>query len=170
MKDATTAIPKGPKSLYARYYKRLIAPIGLWTIGDWNIKAYGIHQDTTRTPEGVLDDGFAENARDFVASRLPVAEEEGHHRNCGFAIIHQGAGANWLVFNWWTHEFICCEQLGRCKPGPVADFAHYTGPAMACVWEMVVIEHEKKAWIEHALNGDASISGYLNAWLAPGQY
>lgn len=152
------------------YHKRAIAPAGLWEIDDWKIKAYGIHYDANRPIGEILHPGFDEDAKRFIRGQLPVAEHEGHHNNCGFAIIHQGTEYNWLVFNWWAHNFICCEALARCKSGETADFNLYTGPAMACVWEMVIIEHEKKAWISSALTENGSVEDYLGACLSPGRY
>jgi hypothetical protein len=155
---------------FPKYQQRLFSPLGLWKSSGWNIKAYGIHQDTSRSEADLLDPGVEAAARDHVLARLGEADEEGNHHHCGFAIIHQGLLANWLLFNWWVHGVICCEGLSRSPVDNPTRFEAHTGPMVACIWEMVVIEHEKRSWIDHVLKDGGHLEAYLDAWLRPGLY
>ncbi len=152
------------------YRQRLFSPVGLWRRDQWRIKAYGITHDLARPETDVLDTGVAEAAQRHVLARLAEAETEGSHYSCGFAIIHQGLQANWLVFNWWAYGVICCEALARAPVDDPTKFEIYDGKAMACIWEMVVIEHEKRAWIDLVLKRGGDLDSYLSTWLRPGRY
>jgi hypothetical protein len=152
------------------YQQRLFSPLGQWKGSGWSIKAYGIHQDTSRPEADLLDPGVEAAARNHVLSRLGEADEQGSHHHSGFAIIHQGLLANWLLFNWWVHGVICCEKLSRSPVDNPTRFEPHAGPMVACIWEMVVIEHEKRSWIDHVLKDGGHPEAYLDAWLRPGRY
>jgi hypothetical protein len=164
-------IGKAPQApTFPEYRQRLFSPLGLWKSNRWNIKAYGIHHDASRSEADLMAPGVETAARAHVLTRLGAADEEGNHHGCGFAIIHQGLLANWLLFNWWAHGVICCEALSRSSIDHPTRFEPHTGPMVACVWEMVVIEHEKRSWVDHVLKHGGNLESYLDAWLRPGRY
>jgi len=54
---------------------------------------------------------------------------------------------------------------------PSTDHVTFEDPyIVACVWESVVIEHERLAWISDMLSGDPSKQRYLSNVLADGFY
>jgi len=65
---------------------------------------------------------------------------------------------------------ICCEALSRATREKPEMFEAYTGPAMACVWELVVIDFERRAWIEHTMKNEGSVEDYMAAHLPAGLY
>ncbi len=152
------------------YQRRLFRHLGLWREGDWRLKAYGIHHDTARRADTVIDPDIALAARGQVGSHLQAAEREGNHHRTGFVIIHQALFSNWLQLNWWAYDDICCQALARATLERPNTFEPYDGPAMACVWELVVIDFERRAWIEHGLCNGGSIEAYLAAHLRDGLY
>jgi hypothetical protein len=133
----------------AVYRPRSIRYIGREDLGDWRLKVYGIgtHAGDAR-PE-------------FVAATLDAAREalpEGGGE--GFVIAHDAQTAGLGLVYWWANEN---EIHARFFASPLDDpsaFAPVDGTGLACVWEMEVLDFERRAWLEHVLKND-DVDGYL---------
>jgi hypothetical protein len=131
------------------YRPRTIRFIRRDQLGDWQMKIYGIgtHAADAR-PEFV--DATVEAAR----GALP----EGG--GAGFVIAHDATTAGLGLVYWWANEN---EIHGRFFHSPLEDASNVTpiaGTGLACVWEMEVIDFERRAWLEDVLkNGD--LDAYL---------
>jgi hypothetical protein len=152
------------------YKQRSFGYLGLWHLGSWRLKAYGIHHDPSRRPGNVIEPGIVNAARTHISTRLSTADTEGHHHHAGFVIVHQGMGANWLLLNWWAYGDICCEVLARASLDKPESFSVYDGSAMACVHDLVVVEFERRVWVRNMLCENSSLEAYLAAHLLAGLY
>jgi hypothetical protein len=152
------------------YAPRLFVNLGTLTERQWALKLYGIHPDLTRVQAALIDSGTLQSARMHVRGLLAEADAGGAHHNTGFVILHQGQQANWLLTHWWIQQDICCHVVSRSPlDGPIR-FARVAAPLMACVWEMVVIEFERRAWVSTALQPRPDFNAYLAARLPDGTY
>ena len=90
-----------------------------------------------------------------------LADEDGY--GVGFVIVHRGELAEWVVVGWWTDEDILRRRVLVHEDGSLRDRSeeHF----MACVWELSVIDWERKAWINTVLRhpDDARPDRYLAA-------
>ena len=144
-----------PFALRNVFYHRLVELDG------WQVKTYKISPKEAFGSQEILENALAalptwmEKAGEL---QLPT------HRSA-FLIVHEGGDGVWSILSWWiggdmlqtTTYFTPYEQPGL--------FRHYpNNSSMACVWELAVVCHERKAWIEHVLKkADApDFSGYLN--------
>jgi hypothetical protein len=110
-------------------------------------------------------DGMKPAAETFAAARQVIAAEAPTleatpHLGTGFAILHRGEDANWLLLLWWTDDGTATRKLWRGELGDGVSFAPVDPVYMACVWELGIIEHETKAWIRTAMSGKP-LSDYL---------
>jgi hypothetical protein len=86
----------------------------------------------------------------------------------GFTIAHEGKRAAMALIYWWAEE----NELHRrayAAPLPLTDaaaLAPLTDTGMACVWELEVIDFERRAWLEDVLIGD-ELETYLERALEP---
>jgi len=84
----------------------------------------------------------------------------------GFTISHDARFAGLGLVYWWAHE----NEIHRAAyASPLGDPAaleplHDTG--MACVWELEVIDFERRAWLEDVLIGGDE-AAYLERALEP---
>lgn len=109
-------------------------------------------------------------ARHAVESTLPAAAAAvGDHHGLGYAILHAGEHANWLLLDWWAHDEICCQRMLRGERGAAA-FEPVVEPYQACVWEHVVVAHEYGAWRRTMLEQEPDAEAYLADVLAAGLY
>lgn len=87
-----------------------------------------------------------------VADILPdaMAAEDGSE-GAAFSILHRGEQGIWLLMDWWAHGDILCQRLARADVDD--DWFEPMGdrPLLACVWELEVIEEERKLWIAHMM-------------------
>ncbi|WP_242184579.1 hypothetical protein [Saccharopolyspora soli] len=113
---------------------------GLVVAGEWRLKLYAISADGQGVPEQ-LRDGAVETAR----SHLPAGS------GCGFLIVHRGEDATWLLVHWWQGD-ILCQHLLRAG-GTAGGFEPAEDHLFACVWELHVIDHERRSWAINGLDG-----------------
>jgi hypothetical protein len=155
---------------WAPYEPRRFADLGTLTERRWALKLYGIHHDLTRDKAGLIDPAVLRSGQIHVRSLLTEADAVGAHHHVGFAILHQGKRANWLLTHWWIHHDICCQIVSSSPRDDSARFARVTGPLMACVWELIVVDFERRAWISTALRTKPDFHKYLADRLPDGTY
>jgi hypothetical protein len=131
------------------YKTRSIRYIGREDVGDWRLKVYGIG---THAPDA---------RPEFVAATLDAAREAlPDGGGAGFIIAHDAKTAGLSLVYWWANEN---EVHGRFFASPLDDPTERVpsdGTGLACVWEMEIIDFERRAWLEHVLKND-DLDGYL---------
>jgi hypothetical protein len=83
----------------------------------------------------------------------------------GFTIAHDAASAGLAIVYWWANDN---EIHMRAFAAPQDDPGALTlsaGTGMACVWELEVIDFERRAWLEDVLKG-GDVDRYLERHLA----
>jgi hypothetical protein len=79
----------------------------------------------------------------------------------GFTIAHDAQSAGLGLVYWWANEN---EIHARFYSSPLDDpgtLTAYTGAGMACVWELEVIDFERRAWLSDVLVDD-DVEAYLS--------
>lgn len=97
-----------------------------------------------------------------VSLRIPA-----EHRDAGFAVLHQGEEAVWLLLHWWLDGGITTRILWRAPLNGAVNFIDADPLLMACVWELSVIDFERRAWMKTAMAGQP-VSSYLTNKLPRG--
>jgi hypothetical protein len=132
------------------YRPRAISFLG-W---DGRLKHYGVAANG-RAPRLAL----AEATAQLALTTVP----EGAY---GFTIAHDAAGAGLGIVYWWANEN---EIHSRVFASPLDDpgrLEPVDGTGMACVWELEVIDFERRAWLEDVLKDGAPVR-YLERTLNP---
>ena len=90
-----------------------------------------------------------------------LADKDGY--GLGFVIVHRGQIADWIVLCWWTDDDIMRSRVLTHENGVVSDRSDEN--FLGCVWELSVIDWERKAWINTILRhpGSATPGDYLAA-------
>lgn len=153
------ALPTAP------YRPRLTRSLGVHELAGWRVKLIGMTASDDLPGEPVL-----QAALDATGRQLPQPARTPARSGVAFVIVHLGTEALWADIGWWEldllYQRLLRSDLGRTDLRPVPP----DGP-LACVWELLAIEHERSAWVEHVLTrpGDPDIDGYLNAAIVIGQ-
>jgi len=125
---------------------RPIRFVRLERIGDWQVKLYTIatHGETPR-PELI-----AETLRRAPEIFPRPARGDGRH-GVGFMIVHDAATASIALYYWWQ---AFNELHQRVFAGPRADpraMRQLEQQTAGCVWELEVIDFERRAWLAEVL-------------------
>jgi hypothetical protein len=124
--------------LVAPHEPRPIRFLRLEQVGDWQLKVYGIALPG-REPREELVEATLRLAPDVFAE----ADEDNY--GVGFVTVHDSAtSANEL------HQRIYVSPLE--DPGALTKVQN---PAAGCVWEIEVVDFERRAWLEDVLANPA---------------
>jgi hypothetical protein len=119
---------------------------------DGRLKHYGIGLDGAARPE-------------LLAATREAAREVVPDGAVGFTIAHDAAGAGLGLVYWWANDN---EIHMRAFASPLDDpgaLEPADGTGMACVWELEVIDFERRAWLEDVLKAN-DVERYLERTLA----
>src|SRR4051812_43550926 len=140
-------------SLAHHYHHRHCEFVAEDRIGDWRLKLYGL----ARPEQGVRAE-LIESTRALAAESLPAVDAK--HPRAAFAIPHDARWPIALVY-WWCDMN---ELHSRIYVGSEPDhLSPAPATAFGCVWELGVVEFERRAWIEEVIgNPDGpSLDRYL---------
>lgn len=139
--------------LEERYYPRSAGFLREVAVGGGVIKLNGI----TTSPDFNLSDAEI----DAAIVVLKTAETNRTHLGAGFAILHRGEDGLWLLLHWWLEGGIASHAMWRAGPDHSPPrFSPVPAGVLACVWELGVIDFERKAFMDTALSG-APLSDYF---------
>jgi hypothetical protein len=123
-------------------------------LGDWRLKVYGI-APLGHEPRRALVEATLARSGEVLP---PIGEDR---PGIGFVIAHDAKSAGIGLIYWWQsanelHQRVFVSPLDEPEAlAPVAD------PAAGCVWELGIIDFERRAWIEDVLKG-GDIKLYLS--------
>ncbi|NTG90866.1 hypothetical protein G6L29_31230 [Agrobacterium rhizogenes] len=150
------------------YSRRYFGQLGIWRFGDWAIKAYGISVPAPETDGPFLDGSLIEEARAYISQNLGRMDETPHY-SLGFAILHHGSGAKSLLTQWWANECVCLQHVAQSEDTGPVKFKPANRDLMACAYELVAIDFERRAWVSTVMSG-RSKEDYLGDMLPDGLY
>lgn len=144
------------------YTPRWVGRLDTWRFADWAIKVYGI---STEAPgqKLVIDQELVKEAHAFVAANLARMEETSHY-SVGFVILHHGSAAKSLLTQWWSNECVCLHYVAQSQFAGPPKFEPAKGDLMACAYELVPIDFERRAWVSTVMSGKP-MEAYLDSWL-----
>jgi hypothetical protein len=108
---------------------------------DGRLKHYGIALHD-RTPRPAL----AATTRRVAQQVIPAGAS-------GFTIAHDAATAGLGLVYWWANENELHQRVFASPLDDPAGLEPADGTGMACVWELEVIDFERRAWLEDVLKG-----------------
>jgi len=138
-----------PTALPTGYAPRPIRPLDTWLLDGWTLKVYGI----THGPAPIAP-ALLEAARSLAARTLPQPAVAADRYGLGFVGIHQGNGADFVFVDWWGNDNEIHHVNYCAGSGDVARLEEVRG-AVICVWDLRVLEFERRAWIETMLANPA---------------
>ena len=106
------------------------------------LKHYGIARHD-RVPRPALGAATRRGAREVIPDGVP-----------GFTIAHDAATAGLGLVCWWANENELHQRVFAAPLDDPGGLEPADGTGMACVWELEVIDFERRAWLEDVLKGD----------------
>jgi len=138
-----------------------------WRFSAWALKVYGIAKEAP-DQSLVLNPELIEAAHSFVEANLARMNDTPHY-SVGFVILHHGSAAKSLLTHWWTNECVCLQYVAQSEFAGPPKFESARQELMACAYELVPIDFERRAWVSTVMSGKP-MEAYLAAWLPDGFY
>ena len=151
----------------SQYYARQFEFVKVMSVHSTSFKTYTIRPATAAD----IQIGLVEAAKSHVKSTLLrlQASEEGDH-GLGYIIVDQGETRNWLLLHRWAYNDIVLASIASAPLGATDFQLEDHRQFHACVWEHVVIHHERNAWVKHMMSGSPEPKSYLGDHLKNGDY
>ena len=146
---------------FEQYEPRLVSFERIEEVNELKVKVYTISKGEEFRSTVTL-----ENAISNLEEWLKISKKLGLTTH-GIAnlIVHEGRDGVWSLVNWWVGGEML-QNLTFFSPRSSPDEFEVCPEdgSMACVWEMSVVCHERKAWMKHVLKNAKSpnFKGYLD--------
>jgi hypothetical protein len=132
-------------TLETPYKPRHVRFIRREDVEGWQLKLYGIAVNGEEPrPE------FVESVRDLAATVLPQPPVADDRYGVGFAIAHDARLGIALVY-WWQSENELHQRIYVSPKDDPRAFTQVENQPAGCVWELEVVDFERRAWIEDLL-------------------
>lgn len=131
--------------LQERHVPRRIAHLGTWETRGWRLKVYGIAYGAERPPPELVA-----AAKRLAATTLPADPSGDGRYGVGFLGAHGARGGSYVFLDWWSHE----NELHHhpfLGPSPAGLRPAGSGESIACIWDLEVVDFERRAWIDTVL-------------------
>jgi hypothetical protein len=127
------------------YAPRSFRFIELLTIGDWQMKLYGIAWRGEKPRLELLD-----AAKKIAAEQL--AKEQGSNYRVGFIGAHEGRSASFVFVDFWGNENELFHRVFLCRSNDPRQLRPATATdSSVCVWDLHLQSFERAAWIKHVM-------------------
>jgi len=155
MEEALGAVP---------YLPRQVRPLGLLHIDDWRVKLHSL----SATPDTHSDPAVHDGVYKAAIEALPHPGGAGGRYGVGFAIAHRSIDAYSYVVGWWSYNCLLSTAAYSARFSDPADIERCPSRQAGCVWELAVIDHERRAWTRTMLRSgaQADVEAYLAAVLS----
>ena|ERR1700754_3585385 len=140
------------------YQKRRVRFLRRAELGEWTVKLYGI------APQGLMVRGILAVAALHAAARaLPSPAVTAQRHGVGFVIAHDAPQLSYALVCWWDDRNEVHERIFSARSDVPENLMPHPSDAIGCVWELSVVDFERRAWITHVLaNPDGpNLPGYL---------
>jgi hypothetical protein len=145
-------------TLEAPYKPRHVRFIRREDVEGWQLKLYGI---AVNGQEPRPD--FVAATRDLAAQVLPQPPAGEDLYGVGFAIAHDARSVGIALIYFWKSENELHQRIYVSPKDDPAAFAPVDNQPAGCVWELEVVDFERRAWLEDVLSNPAGpdLEAYL---------
>jgi len=147
------------------YKQRYFHVLENWKTEEISFKIYFISVEKQN-----VDLKLVVKVKKYLKQSMPDKLAQNQHHKAGYIIIHQGDMGIWLLTHWWAYDNIVLSTLSNAKFNDSEFIDFDDQPFHACVWEHLIINHERNAWVEHVMTKNTSLSNYLKDRLINGYY
>jgi len=132
--------------LEAPYKPRHVRFVRRQDVDGWQLKLYGIALNGKEP-----DPGFVEATRDLAASILPRPPVGDDRYGVAVATAHDATSVYIALIYWWQSENELHQRIYVSPKGDPISFQQVENQPAGCVWELAIVDFERRAWIEDVL-------------------
>jgi hypothetical protein len=155
--DSAMAVVVPPR-LGDPYQPRPVGFIRLDRSEDWRLKVYGI-ATPGRTPRPEL----VAAAMELAPAVLPDPAIADERYGVGIVLVHDSATYCLAIYYWWQSANELHQRMYAAPRSDPRALTKVADPGAGCVWELSVVDFERRAWLEDVLAnpGGPDIDRYL---------
>jgi hypothetical protein len=130
------------------------------SIDNWKIKVYTLTYKTGFEADEVLENALA-NLPEWLEITKTLDFET---YKIAFLMVHEGRDGVWCILSWWLGEnMLRSVTFGASLENPNQFEMLPKEGGMVCVWELEIVDFERKMWIECILKKaeKPDFAGYL---------
>jgi hypothetical protein len=145
-------------TLEAPYKPRHVRFVRREDVEGWQLKLYGIAVNGEEPrPQ------FVRSVRDLAATVLPQPPVAEDRYGVGFAIAHDARSLGIALVYWWQSENELHQRIYVSPKDDPTAFTKVENQPAGCVWELEVVDFERRVWIEDVLArpGGPDLERYL---------
>jgi hypothetical protein len=145
-------------TLQAPYKPRHVRFVRREEAEGWQLKLYGIALNG-REPDAT----FVQATRELVAAVLPQPPTTDDRYGVAFATAHDAASSFIALVYWWQSENELHQRIYVSPKDDPIRFTQVENQPAGCVWELAIVDFERRAWIEDVLAnpGGPDVERYL---------
>lgn len=150
------------------YQKRRVEFRQSISINDWKVKVYTLTYRNRFEANEILGKAVGK----LVNWLEYTTKLDFEIYKIAFLMVHEGRDGVWSILNCWLGENMLRSITFRTSLSNPTEFEMLPEEGgMLCVWELEVVDFERKMWIEHILKKAETpdFAGYLNEKLS-GEY
>ena len=139
------------------YHPRTVTDCGIWDIGHVKFKIYGLLARGKK-----ITSDMTSLAQQFIFEETSQRIESMSDNNgLGFVIIHPGDLGMSISTHWWVQGSVLCQHIYRRQYADSAPLDTSTRPAIACIWELALINAEQESWRATMMKPEPDHMAYL---------
>jgi hypothetical protein len=148
----------GVMALRRPYRPRTVGFRGVEAVAGWTVKLYGISAHAAGPRAAVMEATLR-----IAASALPSPPRTADRYGVGFVVGHDAPARCFALVHWWSEENEIHQRLFSAPADRPEELEPHPSPAIGCVWELSVTDHERRAWLRHVLANPQGpdLDGYL---------
>jgi hypothetical protein len=144
---------------------RSIRFLGVSELSGWQVKLYGIAWQGEQPRQQLIRAATRAAAQALPAPARQLGGTEADRYGLGFCVIHDASDRCFVLCHWWAAENELHQRMFSAPLDAPGTLAPHPSEAIGCVWELEVIDFERRAWLRHVLAdpGGLDEAAYLRA-------
>lgn len=148
------------------YRPRPIRFLGLHEVAGWRLKFYGISSLAERPRRELVETARALAPRALPRPAVYVGRRHPHDLDrygAGFVVVHDTRDYAYALFHWWAGKNEIHQRMYSALPNHLEAMRRHPTSAIGCVWELAVVDFERRSWLRHLLTGggDPDLEAYV---------
>ena len=130
----------------APYVRRTIKFRGLEVYGAWTLKVYGIAPCGQQVRATLV-----EATLNLLPTALPRDPSACGRSGVGIVIVHDAPASGFGLIYWWENGNELHQRVYAAPCGNPRTLQAVENPPAGCVWELEVLDFERRAWLSNVL-------------------
>lgn len=113
------------------------------TLQEWRVKVYGISLASQSVRDELVASGLA-----AASASLPPSVDNDGLGAFAFVVLHDAPDHAYALVHWWAGGNEVHQRVFSAPRSHPEDLRPHPSDAIGCVWELSVVDFERRAWLD----------------------